>query len=197
MFLFFEIILFAWSTFYKNSTGISTFFSLSRGHGSLLLHFHWLTLIWSRLTCCLPHTNVTQTLFNKVNFNINCNKNRLETENIFLRKESIVTETKNDNKKVRVGGLKPEAVGNRKHIFLLGLIDSVSFSPVHTTTHIRIENALKPYTLLHSSSITFLATSCPTRHHAKVCPSLFQNRLASRFWRASTESFYSHSARSW
>ena len=30
-FFFFEIILFAWSTFYKNRTGISTFFSLSRG----------------------------------------------------------------------------------------------------------------------------------------------------------------------
>ena len=65
--------------------------------------------------------------------------------------------------------------------FLFGLIDAVSFSPVHTTTHIRIENGLKLYILLHSSSITFLATSCPTRHHAKVCPSHFQNRLASRF----------------
>ena len=30
-FLFFEIILFAGSTFYKNRTAISTFFSLSRG----------------------------------------------------------------------------------------------------------------------------------------------------------------------
>ena len=40
------------------------------------------------------HTNT----FSKVSFNIKCNKNRLETENIFLREESIVTETKNDNK---------------------------------------------------------------------------------------------------
>ena len=31
IFLFFEIILFACSTFYKNRTGISTFSSLSRG----------------------------------------------------------------------------------------------------------------------------------------------------------------------
>ena len=38
--------------------------------------------------------------FNKVSFNISCNKNRLETENIFLRKESIV-KNKNDNKKTQ------------------------------------------------------------------------------------------------
>ena len=29
--------------------------------------------------------------FNKVSFDISCNKNRLETENIFLREEIIVT----------------------------------------------------------------------------------------------------------
>ena len=40
--------------------------------------------------------NVTQTLLVQVSFNINYNKNRLETENIFLQEESIVTETKND-----------------------------------------------------------------------------------------------------
>ena len=53
--------------------------------------------------------------------------------------------------------------------FASTFIVSVSFSPVHTTTPIRIENALKPYILsfsrsLHSSSITSLATnlkSCP------------------------------------
>ena len=32
--------------------------------------------------------------FSKVSFNISCNKNRLETENIFLREESIVKNQK-------------------------------------------------------------------------------------------------------
>ena len=36
--------------------------------------------------------------FTKVIFNIGCNRNRLETENTFLREESVV-KTKNDNKK--------------------------------------------------------------------------------------------------
>ena len=35
------------------------------------------------------HEQYTDT-FSKVSFNISCNKNRLETENIFLREESIV-----------------------------------------------------------------------------------------------------------
>ena len=37
--------------------------------------------------------------------------------------------------------------------FASTLIVSVSFSPVHATTHIRIENALQPYILLYSPSI--------------------------------------------
>ena len=36
--------------------------------------------------------------FTKVIFNIGCNRNRLETENTFLREESVI-KTKNDNKK--------------------------------------------------------------------------------------------------
>ena len=32
--------------------------------------------------------------FSKVSFNISCNKNKLETENIFLREESIVKNQK-------------------------------------------------------------------------------------------------------
>ena len=38
--------------------------------------------------------------FSKVSFNISCNKNRLETENIFLREESVV-KNQNDNKKTQ------------------------------------------------------------------------------------------------
>ena len=37
-------------------------------------------------TACECYKNT----FSKVIFNINCNKNRLESENIFLREESIV-----------------------------------------------------------------------------------------------------------
>ena len=36
--------------------------------------------------------------FTNVIFNIGCNSNRLETENTFLREESVI-KTKNDNKK--------------------------------------------------------------------------------------------------
>ena len=36
---------------------------------------------------------------------VNCNKNILETENSFLREESIVQKKKNDNKKIKVGDL--------------------------------------------------------------------------------------------
>ena len=74
---------------------IYIFQSVTWCHGSLLLHFPWLT-VWSWLMCCLQCMNVTQTLLVQVSFNINYNKNRLETENIFLQEESIVTETKND-----------------------------------------------------------------------------------------------------
>ena len=61
--------------------------------------------------------------FTKVIFNIGCNRNRLETENTFLREESVVKKSrKNDNKKIRVGDLNLGTVGNRKHnIFLFGL----------------------------------------------------------------------------
>ena len=38
--------------------------------------------------------------FSKVSFNISCNKNRLETENIFLREESIVKNQKRQKKKL-------------------------------------------------------------------------------------------------
>ena len=61
--------------------------------------------------------------FSKASCSISCNKNRLETENIFLWEESIV-KTKNDNKKFRVGDLNLGTVGNQKHtycIFLFGL----------------------------------------------------------------------------
>ena len=42
---------------------------------------------------CERYTNT----FSKVSFIISCDKNRLETENIFLQEESIVKKNKNDN----------------------------------------------------------------------------------------------------
>ena len=57
-----------------------------------------------------------KTTFCKVSFNISCNKNRFESENIFLREESIVKNT-NDNKKIRVGDLNLGTVGSRKHTY--------------------------------------------------------------------------------
>ena len=42
---------------------------------------------------CESYTNT----FSKVSFIISCDKNRLETENIFLQEESIVKKNKNDN----------------------------------------------------------------------------------------------------
>ena len=64
-----------------------------------------------------------------VGFIISCKKkpNRLETENIFLREESIV-KPKTTIKKIRVGDLNLGTVGNRKHthsFFLIGLIMGV------------------------------------------------------------------------
>ena len=55
--------------------------------------------------------------FSKVSFNISCNKNRLETENIFLRELSVV-KTQNDNKKLRVGDLNLGTVGDRKQTYI-------------------------------------------------------------------------------
>ena len=48
--------------------------------------------------------------FSKVSFNVSCNKNRLETENIFLQEESVV-------KNQKVGDLNLGKVGNRKHTY--------------------------------------------------------------------------------
>ena len=79
-FLYFEIILFAWSIFYKNKTGISTFFSLSRGDKEF-------DLGW-RVVCSARA--LLQKHFSKVSFNVSCNKNRLETETFFLREELMV-----------------------------------------------------------------------------------------------------------
>ena len=55
--------------------------------------------------------------FSKVSFDISCNKNRLETENIFPREESIVKKLKTTIKKIRVCGLNLGTVGNRKHTY--------------------------------------------------------------------------------
>ena len=60
--------------------------------------------------------------FSKVIFNISCNKNKLETENIFLREETIVKK-KLTIKKIRVGDLNLGTVGNRKHTFFCLALD--------------------------------------------------------------------------
>ena len=66
---------------------------------------------------CECHKNT----FSKVRFNISFDI-RLETENLFLREESIVKKLKNDNKKLRVGDLNLGTVGDRKHtIFFVWL----------------------------------------------------------------------------
>ena len=67
--------------------------------------------------------------------------------------------------------------------FPSALIVFVSFSPVHTTTRIRIENAVTLYSLIISLSILSLLLSSrqikvvPLRWSSEVRPGLFQNHL--------------------
>ena len=56
--------------------------------------------------------------FSKVIINKSCNKNKLETENIFLREFRInCKKQKTTIKKVGVGDLNLGTVGNRKHAY--------------------------------------------------------------------------------
>ena len=58
--------------------------------------------------------------FIKASFNVSFNKNRLETETIFLREESIIKNQKGTIKKIRVGDLNAGIVGNPEtHIFFV------------------------------------------------------------------------------
>ena len=72
---------------------------------------------WSRADVLSAARERCKNTFSKVSFNISCNKNRLETENIFLRELSVV-KTQNDNKKLRVGDLNLGTVGDRKQTYI-------------------------------------------------------------------------------
>ena len=75
-FLFFELILFAWSTFVNTEL--------------VYLHFSVCYVVLQLVVPSFSMAKRYKNTFSKVSFNISCNKNRLETENIFLREESIV-----------------------------------------------------------------------------------------------------------
>ena len=87
----------------------------------MLLHFHWLT-VWSRLKYCLQRANATKTnrfqAFSEGSFILSCNKNRIETNNIFLREESIVKSQKRQQKNLVVD-INLGKVGNRTHAYYL------------------------------------------------------------------------------
>ena len=71
--------------------------------------------------------------------------------------------------------------------FASTLIVFVSFSPLHSTTRVCIENVLKPYILPPLLSSRQIKVVPLRRGSSWSCPEL------SRFWRASTESFYPRS----
>ena len=78
---------------YKQNCKIYIFQFVTWCHGSLLLHFQWLTCLISADVLSTARECYKNT-FSKVIFHICCNKNRLEAEDIFLREESTVKSQK-------------------------------------------------------------------------------------------------------
>ena len=62
---------------------------------------------------------VYKNTLSKVIFDIICDKNSFETENISFARRISCKKTKNDNKKIRVGNPNLGTFGNRKHTYFL------------------------------------------------------------------------------
>ena len=117
-FFFWNNFRFAWSTFYKNRTGISTF--------SVCHVVSWLVAASFSLANSLISADVLsaarkryKNTFSKVSFNINCNKNRLENWKHFSSRRISCKKPKPTIKKLRVGDLNLRAVSKRKHTYFL------------------------------------------------------------------------------
>ena len=83
-FLFFEIIYLPEALFYKNRTGISTFSVCHMMSQLVAASFSLANSLISTDVLSAAGERYYKYTFSKVSFNISCNKNRLETKNIFL-----------------------------------------------------------------------------------------------------------------